>query len=126
VPLHPAMLLFPVFLLLQVLFTTGVAFLLAVGTAFFRDIRHLLEIALSILFWMTPIVYSLSQVPEQLQPILLLSPMSPFIVAYQQMFHAQRVPELILWVVGASYALTTFIVGASVFLSCEDQLGELI
>jgi lipopolysaccharide transport system permease protein len=126
VPLHPAMLLFPVFLMLQVLFTTGVAFLLAVGTAFFRDIRHLLEIALSILFWMTPIVYSLSQVPEKLQPLLLLSPMSPFIVAYQQMFHAQRVPELMLWVIGTSYAVTTFIVGAAVFLSCEDQLGEQI
>ena len=41
------MLLFPVFLALQVVFTIGVALILATATAFFRDVRHLLEVALS-------------------------------------------------------------------------------
>ncbi len=46
VPLSAPMLLFPVFLALQVLFTIGVAMMLATATAFFRDVRHLLEVAL--------------------------------------------------------------------------------
>ena len=50
---------FPVFLALQVLFTIGVAMMLATATAFFRDVRHLLEVALAVLFWTTPIVYEL-------------------------------------------------------------------
>ena len=53
------MLLFPVLLALQVVFTIGVAMMLATATAFFRDVRHLLEVALAVLFWTTPIVYEL-------------------------------------------------------------------
>ena len=54
------MLLFPVFVALQALFTIGVALMLATGTAFFRDVRHLVDVALAVLFWMTPIVYTVA------------------------------------------------------------------
>jgi len=120
----PPMLLYPVFLGLQVLFTIGVALILAAGTAFFRDIRHLLEIALSALFWLTPIVYPLSQVHEKLRPIILLSPVSPFIVAYQQIFFYRQWPPLTVWVVGLAYSLGFFLLGSWLFLSLEDQLAE--
>ena len=63
VPPAPPMLAFPVFLLLQLLFTIGVALLLAVGTAFFRDVRHLVDVALAVLFWATPVVYETAQLP---------------------------------------------------------------
>ena len=39
------MLLFPVFVFLQLLFTIGVALILATSAAFLRDVRHLVEIA---------------------------------------------------------------------------------
>ena len=58
------MILFPVVLALQVVFTIGIALILATLTAFFRDVRHLVEVALAVLFWTTPIVYELSQVPS--------------------------------------------------------------
>ena len=57
------MMLFPVFLVLHVVFTIGIALILATATAFFRDVRHLLEVALSVLFWTTPIVYELGRCP---------------------------------------------------------------
>lgn len=118
------MLLYPLFLGLQVLFTIGVALLLAAGTAFFRDVRHLLDIGLSALFWMTPIVYTLSQVPEKLRLPLLLSPLSPFIVAYQQIFFFQQWPAVTVWAVGLAYSIGVFLLGTWVFLTVEDQLAE--
>lgn len=124
VPLAPEMLLYPVFLLMQVLFTIGVALMLAASTAFFRDVRHLLEIALAILFWLTPILYPIAQVDERLRTLILLSPLSPFIVAYQQIFYYGQWPQLSLWVVGMTYAAGAFIVGAWLFLSLEDRLVE--
>src|SRR6202171_1658598 len=65
VPLSARMLLFPVFLTLQVVFTIGIALILATATAFFRDVRHLLAVGLAVLFWATPILYELRQVPER-------------------------------------------------------------
>ena len=59
VPLGTPMLLFPVFVALQALMTIGVALILATATTFFRDVRHLVDVALAVLFWTTPIVYEL-------------------------------------------------------------------
>ena len=120
------MLLFPVFLALQVLFTLGVALLIAAGTAFFRDIKHLLEIALSMLFWLTPIVYPISQASPGVQKLILLTPLSPFVVAYHQIFYYREWPSLEVWALALLYASVSFGVGLWVFLSVEDRLAEQI
>ncbi len=126
VPFAAPMLLFPVFLALQVIFTIGIALLLSTGTAFFRDVRHLLEIAIAVLFWTTPIVYDLQQVPERLRLLILLSPMSPYIVAYQQVFYFRQWPDATVWLIATTHALGAFVVGALLFLTFEDRFAELI
>jgi len=117
---------FPVILALQTAFTIGLALILATTTAFFRDVRHLLEIALAVLFWTTPIVYRLNDVPEGLRLLILLSPMSPFVVAYQTMFFNQQWPAATVWLVASTYALGAFVVGAILFLAFEDRFTELM
>jgi ABC-type polysaccharide/polyol phosphate export permease len=126
IPLSPVMLLFVLFLALQILFTTGVALILAAATAFFRDVRHILEIALSAMFWATPIVYQYQSVPESLRLPVLLSPVSPFVVAYQQILFYGRAPDPPVWLAAFGYAAGTFVLGASVFVSYEDQLAEQV
>src|SRR5216683_252314 len=51
-----AVLLLPV-LLLHLLFTIGIALLLAAVTTAWRDVAHFTEVALVLVFWLTPIVY---------------------------------------------------------------------
>jgi homopolymeric O-antigen transport system permease protein len=122
----PVMLLFPVLLALQILFTTGVAFALATLTSFFRDIKHILEIGLSVLFWTTPILYQYNSLPDRFRLPILLSPMSSFVVAYQQIFHYGRMPDAAVWLAAGSYAAGMFVVGASLFASNEDVLAEQV
>jgi lipopolysaccharide transport system permease protein len=126
VPPSWQMLLYPVFLALQMLFTIGMALLIATGTAFFRDIRHFLEIALAALFWLTPIVYTFDQIPERLRASLLFSPMAPFIVAYQKIFFYREWPGLQIWLVAIAYAGAAFVVGMAVILRQEDKLSERV
>ncbi len=118
------MLLFPVFLSLQVAFTIGTALTLSTATTFFRDVRHLLEVALSVLFWTTPIVYEIRQLPEAFRLPILLSPMSPFIAAYHDMFYYREWPGLIVWTVAVAYAVIMLIVGLSVFSRYEARFAE--
>lgn len=124
IPPAAPMLLFPVFVALQAIFTMGVALMLSAWTAQFRDIRHLLEVGLSLLFWTTPIVYELSIVPDTIRLLVLLSPVAPFIVAYQQMFYYGHWPELTVWLVASVYAFGAFAVGALVFLAAEHRFTE--
>lgn len=125
-PPTPYMLLFPIFLALQVTFTIGLAFLLSTATAFFRDVRHLIEVALLVLFWTTPIVYELRQVPETLRLPIMMSPMSPYIVAYQQLFYYRQAPDATVWFLAMAYALIAVIAGAATFVSAQSRLTEQI
>jgi len=122
-PVAP-MILFPVFLALQVIFTIGVALMLATGTAFFRDIRHILEIALSMMFWTTPIVYQVSTLPEFARAGIMLSPLSPFVVAYQRMFYDRQWPDAWLWLLATLYAVAALSFGLRLFVAFEDRFAE--
>ena len=101
-----------------------IALILATWTAFFRDVRHLLEVGLAMLFWTTPIVYEFRQIPEQFRLLILLSPVSPFIVAYQDMFYYRAWPEPTVWLVATANAVGAFVIGTLLFLAFEDRLAE--
>jgi ABC-type polysaccharide/polyol phosphate export permease len=120
------MLAYPIFLALQVVFTIGLALILATGTTFFRDIRHLLEVALAVLFWTTPIVYELGQVPARLRPFILASPLSSYVVAYKDIFFYRRWPEPLVWTFAIAYAIIAFAVGAALLLKFEDRFAERV
>jgi len=126
VPPAPRMLLFPLFLLLQVFFIAGLTLLLATASTMFRDVKHLIEVGIGIFFWMTPIIYEPTMIPARFQQIALLSPMSSYVRAYQDLFYYGVVPDLPVWIVATVYAAGTFICGLSVFLAYEDRFSEYI
>jgi homopolymeric O-antigen transport system permease protein len=59
--------------------TLAVALWLATIGVFFRDTRDILEVAMPILFWATPIFYPPEMAPKFLQPILMANPLSSFL-----------------------------------------------
>ena len=124
IPPAAPMLAYPVFLALQLIFTIGVALALATGTTFFRDVRHLLEVALAILFWTTPIVYELSQVPERFRVLLLASPLASYVVAYKDIFFYRRWPEPAVWTFAIAYAIIACAIGTALLLAYEDRFAE--
>jgi lipopolysaccharide transport system permease protein len=117
---------FPVFLLLQVLFITGTALILSVATAYFRDLQHLVEVGINVAFWATPILYEYTLVPERFRFAILLSPMAPFIRAYQDILHYQVWPDGSVWVLAIAYGVGMFVCGLSVFVTYEDTLAEQV
>ena len=76
------------------------------------------------MFWTTPIVYELRGVPERLQLLILMSPVSPFVDAYQEIFLYRSWPEATVWLMACAHAFGAFIVGALLFLAFEDRFTE--
>lgn len=122
----PETLLFPIFLLLQVLFIMGAALILSTATAYFRDVQHLVEVGLNVGFWATPILYEYTLVPERFRFAILLSPMAPFIRAYQDILHYQVWPDWSVWLLATAYGIGMFVAGLSVFVTYEDSLAEQV
>lgn len=88
------LLIYPAYLLLFFLFVWGMSMILSTLYVDFRDIKHLVEVALQVLFWCTPIVYELGRVPERFRQILLLSPLAEFTVVFQTIFYHGHIPSL--------------------------------
>ena len=63
-PLTPALLFLPVAALLLCCFTAGLTLIFASATVFFRDVRHLTEVLLQILFYLSPVLYDPSQLGQ--------------------------------------------------------------
>ena len=120
------MLLFPVFLLLQSVFTVGLALLLATATAFFRDVKHLVDVGLAALFWLTPIVYTLENLPERVRLPIQFSPMAPYITAYHNVFYDRVWPEPLTWTLAVVYALVALFIGLAVMVRYEEQFAERV
>jgi lipopolysaccharide transport system permease protein len=74
--------LVPVIVIL-VLFAIGLGVTLGVLNVFFRDVGQLFSIVLNFWFWLTPIVYSASVLPQKVQILMLLNPMASVIGACQ-------------------------------------------
>lgn len=113
-------------LLLQLLFTIGVALALAALTTVFRDITHLTDVALMVLFWGTPIVYPARMAPEELQAWFRISPVSGFIESYQALIVRHRLPDagalamLVVWTVVALVA------GRALFRRLSPTFAEAV
>jgi ABC-type polysaccharide/polyol phosphate export permease len=62
--------------MLTIAITAGFGLALSALHVYFRDIRFLVQAVMSVLFYATPIIYSLANAPESVRPLLAISPMS--------------------------------------------------
>ena len=63
--LTPAVLMLPLIILIQVVFVLGMAFFLSTANVFYRDTEHILGIVLQAWFFLTPIFYPITILPER-------------------------------------------------------------
>jgi lipopolysaccharide transport system permease protein len=69
------LLLLPVFLLLPLFTAAAIGLWLSVLIVRFRDVRHMLAIAVQMLMYGSPIMYSPSMVPQSLMPLYQVNPL---------------------------------------------------
>jgi ABC-2 type transport system permease protein len=91
--LAPTMLLLPLLVLLQIVFTFGLGSMLAAAQVYFRDVQYFLSILLTAWFFLTPIVYSLDLVPQRLRPVLAINPMAWDISSFQDIWFYGKLPS---------------------------------
>ena len=93
-------LLYPLLLLLVCMFALGVGLALSVYNVLYRDVGYLVAIALNVLFFLTPITYPLTVVPEELHGIPLrrifeMNPLTRFVETSRDLFYFGRLPSAV-------------------------------
>jgi lipopolysaccharide transport system permease protein len=84
----------PFVIMLQFLLILGLGYLVATVQVTFRDTQHLLGVFLMLLFYLTPVFYDASVVPERYQTFYRLNPMFHLITAYRAILIQGNLPDL--------------------------------
>ena len=114
-------LFYPVILLIQYIFSIGVAFIVSSATVFLRDLEHLISIAMMMLFYATPIAYSADTIPANFSFIITLNPMAHILNAYRDIFYYQRMPELQTLAIIFAISVVLFVVGYAIFNKLQKK-----
>jgi lipopolysaccharide transport system permease protein len=102
--------LLPVVLAVQATFTAAVSLLLAMANLFYRDVKYLFEIVITLWMFVTSVIYPVEFVGGRLAIILrVVNPMTPIIDAYRAILINGRAPDMVSlgWAATISLALLT-------------------
>ena len=111
-------------ILVEYLLALGIAFLSSALTVYFRDLEHILIIVSMAWQFLTPVMYSIDNVPEELLSIFWLNPMSSVIVAYRDILYYKQIPHLNTLMTAAVLGLALLIVGWLLFGRLERHFAE--
>ena len=118
------LLLYPVILLIQYIFSVGIAFIVSSLTVFLRDLEHLINIALMMLFYGSPIAYSAEALTGKLSLIITLNPMAHILIAYRDIFYYQRIPNMLNLAILAVVSILIFVIGYLIFNKLQKNFAE--
>jgi ABC-type polysaccharide/polyol phosphate export permease len=120
-------LLAPVLMLLQTMFVAGIAMTVSSASVLFRDLRDIVANLMQLGFFVTPVIYLIDNIQSRaLRAMLRVNPMTPFVVAYQDVFFFGRLPNLSDTVLILFYAFGSMALGFFVFDRLRDTLAEAI
>lgn len=115
----------PVLMVVQLALLMGTVLLLASIDVFFRDLEHLVEVVLQLLFYATPILYPLDLVPDSWRSVMLINPLAPLIDAWRGLFLDNSLPGLDLWPT-LLFTLGALAVGGVVFRRLEPRFADAL
>lgn len=115
---------YPVVLLAQYLIILAISLIISSVCVYFRDLQHFIGIALQLLFYSVPIVYSSDNIPENFQWILKYNPMAYIIDAYRDIFYNQTIIDIKDILVIILIGIIGCIVGYGIFNRLQKGFAE--
>ena len=126
VPVTVHVLWVPVLFLVELLFVLGLGMFVAASNVFYRDIKYIVPLTVQLLFFASPIFYSVNRVPDHLLRWYLLNPMAVVIDGFRKAILHGSAPALGPLAVSLAVALACCTAAYAYFKRVEDKFADLI
>jgi lipopolysaccharide transport system permease protein len=124
--LHWTLIYLPLVYLPLVALTLGLSWLLASLGVFIRDIGNFIGTAVQLLFFLTPIVYPISAVPQFMQPVLQLNPLTVVVEEFRRVALWGTAPDW-PWLGGATLLSLLVMVGGYMgFMRSKQAFADVL
>jgi lipopolysaccharide transport system permease protein len=112
--------------LFEFLVLIGPAFALAALNVFFRDLTQFLGPGLTVLFYLTPVLYPEALVPANLTPVLLANPLRDVIGLFRAGLLGTEVPPVPRLMAWSAISVVIAFLGVRFFGACRKTFSDII
>lgn len=124
VPMTPALAGVPVLIAIEFVFILCLSYPVAALHVWFRDTQHVLRIALQLLFYLTPVFYDISTIPERFRGFYRWNPMAILVEAYRDVLMRGRLPSALPLLGLTVVSLVLLAIGLSIFRRTSHQFAD--
>ena len=111
-------------MLTEFLLALGLCFIVSGATVYFRDLEHIMGILVMLWQFLTPVMYSVEQVPEEIRNVFMINPMTPIIICYRDILYSKQVPQLQNLLFSLGFGVLFLTIGWFLFLHFQKRFAE--
>lgn len=120
---HLSWLMLPVPIFQVTAFSLGIGSILAALVVFFNDVLHIYTVLLSAYYFLTPVMYPVSILPEQIQALQQFNPMFHYVSLFRALLMNSQIPDMKSICISTLVAVITLIIGWALFTRLSDQFA---
>ena len=117
-----SLLFLPISFVLLFLFALGLGLIMSIVTVFFRDLQHVILIAMQGLFFLTPILYKHDVLAGNVAWLVGLNPVTPFIALFRAPLIEATLPSSSVLLQTVAISAAAMAIGLFVFLRQEKNI----
>ncbi|HVX67525.1 MAG TPA: ABC transporter permease [Bryobacteraceae bacterium] len=118
--------LLPVVWGLEVVFVCGLALMFSCLTVYIRDTRYVIESANTVLFWLVPIFYPFSVIPQEYRDVYQYNPVAALVLASRHILLEGTAPPASLMIKLAISSVVVFVLGFLMFRALKRRFYDYI
>ena len=114
----------PLIIITQFILTFGLLLITCSIDVYVRDLEYIVNFFMAMLFYATPVLYSMDMFPERIQRILHINPMATIIESYRDIFYFQTAPNFYRLAIVFACSVLVLLIGIKVFNKLEKGFAE--
>ena len=114
----------PFVIITQYVLQLGILFITSSLNAYVRDTEYIVNFFVSLLFYCTPVLYSMEMFPEKYRWLLRLNPMATIIESYRNIFYYKTLPNFPMLGIIFIVSVVIFMIGLLTFKKLEKGFAE--
>jgi len=118
------LLLIPILLLPQVIFTLGLSWMFSSINVFFRDIQPFISNFLLLWMFLTPIFYPSTIFPAKYEIFLILNPAAHIVNLYREIIMKGNLPPILSYITLCIQSIFTFLVGYVIYTKLQPKFTD--
>ena len=117
-------LLLPLVVLVQITFAFGLILMLSAANVYVRDVQYMMNPIMMIWMYASPILYSITMVPEKWLWLYKLNPMVSILQGYQNILYDQTLPDFKSLGIVFLVSLGICVIGYLIFNKLQRRFAE--